>query len=265
MAVGIFNDSVLRHCSSCCYSGNGTRSTAQDCVETHAISGGEGPWDGYRFSRYPTELNGGVCIRKKTPSYDMAWKLLLAVYNFIVLAHCGDCPNSGRSRQNCAYSRPPYILSRDSRGTGRSLLVSARACSPRLPTLCIIRISMCVNLLYTDYFLSDHKRACDGAICDPDTIQLLDWSGKIYQTNAALEKENLMFCYECNTMVNGKSCSNFTDKDEYSRFSTKCTGDRKTCMCRDVADFSETDLQELVGDIRDTTLGVPVFVESPTA
>lgn len=78
----------------------------------------------------------------------MAWKLLLAVYNFIVLAHC------------------------------------------------------------------------------------VDWSGKIYQTNAALEKENLMFCYECNTMVNGKSCSNFTDKDEYSRFSTKCTGDRKTCMVK---------------------------------
>ncbi|XP_026822497.1 uncharacterized protein LOC113560674 [Rhopalosiphum maidis] len=60
----------------------------------------------------------------------------------------------------------------------------------------------------------------------------VDWSGKIYQTNAALEKENLMFCYECNTMVNGKSCSNFTDKDEYSRFSTKCTGDRKTCMVK---------------------------------
>lgn len=59
---------------------------------------------------------------------------------------------------------------------------------------------------------------------------LVDWSGKIYQTNAALEKENLMFCYECNTMVNGKSCSDFTDKDEYLRFSTKCTGDRKTCM-----------------------------------
>lgn len=60
----------------------------------------------------------------------------------------------------------------------------------------------------------------------------VDWSGKIYQTNAALEKENLMFCYECNTMVNGKSCSDFTDKDEYLRFSTKCTGDRKTCMVK---------------------------------
>lgn len=58
----------------------------------------------------------------------------------------------------------------------------------------------------------------------------VDLSGKIYQTNAALEKENLMFCYECNTMVNGKSCNNFTDKDEYSRFSKKCTGDQKTCM-----------------------------------
>ncbi|XP_060876180.1 uncharacterized protein LOC132949347 [Metopolophium dirhodum] len=62
--------------------------------------------------------------------------------------------------------------------------------------------------------------------------QCVDWSGKIYQTNAALEKENLMFCYECNTMVNGKSCSDFTDKDEYLRFSTKCTGDRKTCMVK---------------------------------
>ncbi|XP_050057275.1 uncharacterized protein LOC114131759 [Aphis gossypii] len=60
----------------------------------------------------------------------------------------------------------------------------------------------------------------------------VDWSGKIYQTNAALEKENLMFCYECNTMVNGKSCSNFTDKEEYSRFSTKCIGDRRTCMVK---------------------------------
>jgi len=63
----------------------------------------------------------------------------------------------------------------------------------------------------------------------------VDLTGKIYRTDAALEKENLMFCYECNTMVNGKSCSNFTDKDEYSRFSTKCTGDRKTCMVNDAA------------------------------
>lgn len=62
------------------------------------------------------------------------------------------------------------------------------------------------------------------------TYVLVDLSGKIYRTDAALEKENLMFCYECNTMVNGKSCSNFTDKEEYSKFSTKCTGDRKTCM-----------------------------------
>ncbi|CAI6362629.1 unnamed protein product [Macrosiphum euphorbiae] len=60
----------------------------------------------------------------------------------------------------------------------------------------------------------------------------VDWSGKIYQTNAALEKENLMFCYECNTMVNGKSCSDFTDKEEYLKFSTKCTGDKKTCMVK---------------------------------
>lgn len=58
----------------------------------------------------------------------------------------------------------------------------------------------------------------------------MDLTGKIYQTHAALEKENLMFCYECNTMVNGRSCSNFSDKEDYTKFSTKCTGDNKTCM-----------------------------------
>lgn len=60
----------------------------------------------------------------------------------------------------------------------------------------------------------------------------VDLSGKIYQTNAALEKENLMFCYECNTMTHGKSCSNFTNKDDYSKYSTKCVGDKKTCMVK---------------------------------
>ncbi|XP_050532901.1 uncharacterized protein LOC126900909 isoform X2 [Daktulosphaira vitifoliae] len=59
-----------------------------------------------------------------------------------------------------------------------------------------------------------------------------DLSGKIYQTNAALEKENHMYCYECNTMMNGKSCSNFTDKEQYTKYSTKCTGERKTCMVK---------------------------------
>ncbi|KAL4092468.1 hypothetical protein QTP88_026969 [Uroleucon formosanum] len=77
----------------------------------------------------------------------------------------------------------------------------------------------------------------------------VDWSGKIYQTNAALEKENLMFCYECNTMVNGKSCSDFTDKDDYLRFSTKCTGDRKTCMVKrysyTTSNESTTSVQQL--------------------
>lgn len=58
----------------------------------------------------------------------------------------------------------------------------------------------------------------------------VDLTGKIYQTNAALKEENLMFCYECNTMINGKSCSNFTDKEDFTKFSTKCTGDNKTCM-----------------------------------
>ncbi|XP_050429831.1 uncharacterized protein LOC126838993 [Adelges cooleyi] len=61
---------------------------------------------------------------------------------------------------------------------------------------------------------------------------LVDLSGKVYQTSAALEKENHMYCYECNTMVNGNSCSNFTDKDDYIKFSTKCTGDRKVCMVK---------------------------------
>ncbi|VVC44190.1 Hypothetical protein CINCED_3A012661 [Cinara cedri] len=60
----------------------------------------------------------------------------------------------------------------------------------------------------------------------------VDLTGKIYQTNAALKEENLMFCYECNTMVNGKSCSNFTDKEDLTKFSTKCTGDNKTCMVK---------------------------------
>ena len=48
-------------------------------------------------------------------------------YNYGTRWREGACANSGRSRLKCAYSGPPYISPSDPRGTGRSLLVSARA------------------------------------------------------------------------------------------------------------------------------------------
>jgi len=79
----------------------------------------------------------------------------------------GACANSGKSRLKCAYSGPSFISSRDPRGTGRSLLVSAHAAFA-FPHLRLSYIY--VRQLYTDDILSDHKRACDDAVCDHETI-----------------------------------------------------------------------------------------------
>lgn len=49
-----------------------------------------------------------------------------------------------------------------------------------------------------------------------------------HRTQAASERVNNLWCYQCETMEDGERCSNLTGN--YSAFEYKCTGDKRTCM-----------------------------------